>query len=100
MATLDAADAALSVSEQCRSCIATLKTAFSALSSANSKSQLEPGQVNAGLERFSLWVGNIGALHMPESPLSMESRLQEAKDVLSHVQELLRDLTEVSTERK
>ena len=44
-------------------------------------------------------MGNIGALHRPESSMSLESRLREANDVLTHIQELLDDLNEVAGER-
>jgi len=88
------------VLERCHSCIASLKAIRSVLSSSSSKSHLSPGQVNEELERLSLWMGNIGALHEPGSPLSMESRLREAQDVLSHIQKLLRDVDEVAGERK
>jgi hypothetical protein len=92
---------AASVSEQCRSTLATLNK----ISGAVCKLEDQPAQsrgnrVNEELERLSLWAGNIGALHRPESPLSIETRLREAPDVLAHIQELLEDLKEVSDERK
>ena len=89
-----------SVSEQCRACITTLKTIVSSLSDPDrQRSRVYHEQVNDELERFSLWMGNIGALHRPESSMSLESRLREANDVLTHILELLDDLNEVAGER-
>jgi len=89
-----------SVSEQCRACITTLKTIVSTLSNTNrQKGHIHHEQVNDELERFSLWVGNIGAIHSPESPMSLESRLCGANDIFTHVLELLNDLSEVTGER-
>jgi hypothetical protein len=62
--------------------------------------QLKSDEVTDELERFSLWIGNIGALHPPGSSLSVETRLREAKEILSHIQELLYELGEVTDERK
>ena len=89
-----------SVSKQCRDCIKTLKTIVSPPSDPDrQKSRVHHEQVNDELERFSLWMGNIGALHRPESSMSLESRLREANDVLTHILELLDDLNEVARER-
>lgn len=89
-----------SVSGQCRACITTLKTIVSTLSDPDrQKGRVRHEQVNDELERFSLWMGNIGALHLPESSMSLESRLHEANDVLTHILELLDDLNEVARER-
>jgi hypothetical protein len=44
-------------------------------------------------------MGNIGALHQPETSMSLESRLREANDVFTHILELLNDLNEVAGER-
>ncbi|KAF7509478.1 hypothetical protein GJ744_008041 [Endocarpon pusillum] len=88
-----------SVSGRCRACITTLKTIVSTLSDpARQKGRVHLEQVNDELERFSLWMGNIGALHLPESSMSLESRLREANDVLTHILELLDDLNEVARE--
>ncbi|KAI0419138.1 hypothetical protein F5X98DRAFT_82050 [Xylaria grammica] len=85
------------VSEQCQSCIATLKTVVSILSAPKGyKGQVRHGQVNDELERFCLWAGNIGALHAPKSPLSLESRLREANDVLVHMKEILGNVQEAA----
>jgi hypothetical protein len=89
-----------SVLEQCGACIATLKTIVSNLSQPDrQKGRVHHEQVNDELGRFSLWMGNIGALHRPESFMSLESRLREANDVLTHILELLNDLNEVAGER-
>lgn len=71
---------------------------MSALSNSEKKSHISQRDVNEELERLSLWVGNIGALHKSESPLSMESRLVEAQEILTHTQDLLGDLVEVTSE--
>ncbi len=88
------------VSEKCRTCITTLKTTVSTLSDPDrQKGRIHHEQINDELGRFSLWIGNIGALHLPESPMSLESRLREANDVLTHILELLDDLNEVAGAR-
>lgn len=77
----------------------TLKTIVSSLSDpGRQKSRVHHEQVNDELERFSLWMGNIGALHRPDSSMSLESRLREANDVLTHILELLDDLNEITGE--
>jgi hypothetical protein len=48
--------------------------------------------------RLSPWIRNIGALHQESSPLSLESRLREADDVLIHILGLLDNLSEVAGE--
>jgi hypothetical protein len=89
----------LSVSERCRSCIVNLQQAVSLLSRpARINERVKHTQVNEELERFVLFVGNIGALHDPESSMSIESRLQEANEVFIHFSTLLDDLKEASTE--
>jgi len=89
----------LSVSEQCRSCLSTLQKVTLILSKAHhTDGQVNHALVNEELDRFSLFVGNIGALHPPESSMSIESRLHEAHDVLTHIFGLLADLVEVAGE--
>ena len=51
-------------------------------------------------ERFGLWARNIGALHPPESKLSLDSRRQNAPEIQEWVSELLDDLTEALNDRK
>lgn len=88
-----------SISELCRSTLGTLKKISGAgwqLDESHGKSGVN--RINEELERLSLWAGNIGALHRPDSPLSIETRLREAPDVLAHIQELLEDLKEVTGE--
>ena len=88
-----------SASEQCRACITTLKTIVSILSDpVRQKGRIHHEQINDELDRFSLWMGNIGALHRPESSMSLELRLREANDVLIHTLELLDNLNEVAGE--
>ncbi|KAJ4350324.1 uncharacterized protein N0V89_008945 [Didymosphaeria variabile] len=89
----------LSVSEQCRSCLVTLQEVISVLSKpGNTNGHVKHAQINEELDRFSLFVGNIGALHRPESSMSIESRLHKANDVLTHILDLLADLNEVAAE--
>jgi hypothetical protein len=89
-----------SVAEHCRAGIITLRTIISILSNRNiQKDRVRQEQVNDELERFSLWTGNIGALHQSESLDSLESRLCEANDVLAYILALLDDLNEVAKER-
>ncbi|KAF2013043.1 hypothetical protein BU24DRAFT_453311 [Aaosphaeria arxii CBS 175.79] len=87
------------ISEQCHKMIVTLKAIVEGLSSPDNQGhRISSAQVSDELERFSLWVGNIGALHAPSSPLSLESRLAEAQEVLKHVFDLLDDMNEVAEE--
>ena len=89
----------LSVSELCRSCLISLQKIVSILSHPNhTDSRIKHDQVNEELERFTLFIGNIGALHQPESSMSIESRLNGANDVLTHIFNLLTDLNEATTE--
>jgi tetratricopeptide (TPR) repeat protein len=89
----------LSVSDQCRSCLATLQEVMSILSQPNHNDGfITHAQVSEELDRFSLFIGNIGALHRPDSSMSIESRLQEANDVLTHIVGLLTDLEEAAAE--
>ena len=89
----------VSTSDRCRTCITTLNTIITALSNPDRQNgQIHHDQVDDELTRFSLWMGNIGALHRPESAMSLESRLREADEVLIHIQELLENLNEVTGE--
>ncbi|KAF2130671.1 hypothetical protein P153DRAFT_338722 [Dothidotthia symphoricarpi CBS 119687] len=88
-----------SVSVYCRDCIHALKTIVLTLSDpSRPKGRISHERINDELEKFSLWMGNIGALHRPESPVSLESRLCDAGDVLTYVLELLDDLNIVTRE--
>ncbi|KAH7119991.1 hypothetical protein B0J11DRAFT_417644, partial [Dendryphion nanum] len=88
-----------SVSEQCRACITHLKNITSTLSDpSRQKYQMRLAQVNDELERFSLWVGSIGALQLPNSSMSLESRLRDANDILTHVIGLLDNMDELVQE--
>ena len=89
----------VSVAEQCRACITTLKSIISILSDPQRrKGPVQFEEVTDELERFSLWIGNIGALHPPASSMSLESRLREVEDVQTHILELLRDINDVAHE--
>jgi hypothetical protein len=87
----------LSVSDQCRSCLVTFQEIISILSQPDHlDGHVKYTQVSEELDRFSLFVGNIGALHQPESSMSIESRLREVEDVLTHILSLLADLIGVT----
>ncbi|KAH7389318.1 hypothetical protein DE146DRAFT_767511 [Phaeosphaeria sp. MPI-PUGE-AT-0046c] len=88
-----------SVSDQCRSCLITLQEVISILSKPDhNDGRVKHAHVSEDLDRFSLFVGNIGALQEPQSPMSIESRLQDANHVLTHILGLLADLEEVAAE--
>ena len=87
------------MSERCRACVRNLRDVISALSKPGTTDEhIKQAQVNEELDRFILFVGNIGGFHDPESPMSVESRLREAKDVLNHILCLLDDLNEAAEE--
>lgn len=84
-------------SSKCAACVSSLETAWSAFKRKDTaESRLLGDQSGDELERLSLWMGNIGVLHLPSSPLSLESRLKEAKDVLDHILELLDNVYEAA----
>lgn len=90
-----------SVSSQCRGCVVTLKNIISILSSPPKlQGRIYDENVINELERFSLWAGNIGALHEPKSPMSLETRLSEASDVLDYILESIYDLKLAAKERE
>jgi hypothetical protein len=90
-----------SVSEHCRASITALKSIISTLFDPDRQNgRVHHEQVSDELERLSLWMGNIGALHRPEHPMSLESRLREANDVLIHILELLDNLHNAAGERE
>lgn len=91
----------LSVSQQCQACVRPLRSIITTVTN-DGQTGCQPilEEANDHLERFSLWVGNIGALHSPESPLSLESRLSGENDILNHIKTLLDDLAEVTEERE
>lgn len=89
------------ISNQCRTCITLLNTIVSGFSGSDGHSdKAQQNRANDELARFSLWAGNIGSLHPPESSLSLESRLYAAGDVLAHIRELLDDLVEAARDRR
>ena len=90
---------ASSMSERCRACVRKLREVISALANPRSTNEhVKQAQVNEELDRFILFVGNIGGFHESESPLSVDSRLREAKDVLDHIFCLLDDVVEAAEE--
>jgi hypothetical protein len=84
----------------CSSCLKRLREIGLALAAPDrSKTpRVRQDQVNDELDRLSLWVGNTGALHQPESSLSLETRLRDAGDVLTHIRGLLEDIIEVANQ--
>lgn len=91
----------MTIAAQCHACIKIFKSIASCDTNlkklADAKLQ---DAVKDELDRFSLWIGNIGALHLPGSPLSLEKRLEDGQDLLKHASSLLEDLEEVLTERE
>lgn len=53
-----------------------------------------PEAVEDALDRFKLWTGNLGALHQPQSRMSLESRLADSLEVRNQICEQLSDLQE------
>lgn len=51
------------------------------------------------LERFTLWAGNMGAMHSRPSKLSLDQRLAPAPEVHELVCQLLDDLAEALDDR-
>lgn len=88
----------VSTSEQCRDCIETLQETALLLSRPENEnnSLVRREQIEDELARFSLWVGNIDALHRSESSMSLELRLHASYDVLAHVRQLLENLKEAA----
>ena len=90
-----------SISTQCTACITTLKSIISSLANLKHRQgKVSHERVSEELDRFILWAGNIGAMHVPESPLSLESRLCDEKEILTYILELLDDINETSSEGK
>ncbi|KAI1385762.1 uncharacterized protein F4822DRAFT_354088 [Hypoxylon trugodes] len=53
-----------------------------------------PGAIEDIIDRYSLWTGNLGALHSPKSKLSLDQRLTNAPEVRDQICEFLDDLQE------
>jgi hypothetical protein len=88
-------------SSKCAACVSSLKSACSAFKGKDTaEGRLLGDQSGDELERLGLWMGNIGVLHPPSSPLSLESRLKEAQDVLAHILELLDNVYEAAVDRR
>ncbi|KAF7673029.1 hypothetical protein GT037_008980 [Alternaria burnsii] len=86
-----------SISDHCRDCVKNLQRVISTLSQSDCRDDLiKKNEVNDDLDRLNLFIGDIGGLHSPESPMSVESRLSGAKDVLTHISSLLGDLNEAA----
>ena len=58
-----------------------------------------PLAVADALERFLLWAGNLGALRIPTSRLSLDYRLSEAEDLRDYIFRELDDLLETLHDR-
>ncbi|KAK3363768.1 hypothetical protein B0T25DRAFT_53590 [Lasiosphaeria hispida] len=66
---------------------------------------LSPAAITDALGRFSLWAGNMGAIHDPKRRLSLDYRLSEAAEIreqigrqLDEIVEALGDLTRIALE--
>lgn len=55
---------------------------------------LQSSVVSDYLDRFSLWAGNVGAMHSPHSPSSLDQQLLEAADILEQIKRQLDELIE------
>ncbi|KAJ4340558.1 hypothetical protein N0V95_007482 [Ascochyta clinopodiicola] len=89
----------MSASARRQSCIKILKSIRLAITDSGKQDSLTSReQVDEELGRMSLWIGNIGAMHAPSSPMSLESRLRDGQDILDHILTLLSDLHEVAGE--
>lgn len=85
------------ISGQCHACVASLQTIIGNSSESEDRNlKNTSARVVDELERFGLWMGNIGALHPPSSLLSLESRLREDREVLDHVGEVLGEVLDVA----
>lgn len=91
----------MTIAAQCHVCIRIFRTVTSSDTDVGGSTNTRlRNVVDDELERFSLWIGNIGALHPPGSPLSLESRLRDGQDLLDYASTLLDDLEEVANERE
>lgn len=88
-------------SGKCLDCISSFRAAIATLEERGDDKEhlLLIDKTRDELDRFTLWAGNIGALNVPTSPLSLEHRLRDAKDILTHILELLDDLQEATSDR-
>lgn len=50
--------------------------------------------------RFLLWTGNLGVMHKPEDPRSLNKRLLDAPEVASRVSDILGDLRDLLNQCK
>ncbi len=50
-------------------------------------------------ERFALWTGSLGALHLPKSKLSLDSRLSDAADIRNYIDGQLDEMIDAITSR-
>ncbi|KAI1657010.1 hypothetical protein F4813DRAFT_88267 [Daldinia decipiens] len=55
-------------------------------------SQVCPEAIEDALDRFLLWSGNLGALHLPENKLSLDYRVRAAPEIRDQICEFLDDL--------
>ena len=91
----------MTIAAQCHVCIKAFRIITSSGADDDRKTNRTlRNAVDNELERFSLWIGNIGALHPPESSLSLEMRLRDGPDLLNYASTLLEDLEEVVNERE
>lgn len=87
-------------SGKCLHCISSFRAAIATLKERGDGKEVHLiDKTRDELDRFTLWAGNIGALNVPTSPLSLEHRLRDAKDILTHIIELLDDLHEAASDR-
>lgn len=89
------------VASHCKACILAFRAAESALAShPHTASSIDLESINDEFDRFSLWTGNIGAMKDAAASLSMETRLREEPNILSHILKSLRQLQVATQERR
>ncbi|KAI0381384.1 hypothetical protein F5Y04DRAFT_255358 [Hypomontagnella monticulosa] len=93
-----------SISERSRNVKTSLIALKSQIETKNQDGHLpiRPETIDDILDRYLLWAGNLGALHLPTSRLSLDQRLlpnpeirDEICDFLDDLQEAIDDLTDI-----
>ncbi|KAI1389423.1 uncharacterized protein F4822DRAFT_199741 [Hypoxylon trugodes] len=87
MATDPGLDGEESISSKCHNLIRKLNDLIDLLKEkeATDGVVVTPTSVSDVLDRFSLWCGNLGALHKPTKKLSLDQRLADAPDVKDQI---------------
>ncbi|OTA88374.1 hypothetical protein M434DRAFT_80404, partial [Hypoxylon sp. CO27-5] len=85
-----------SISERSREVRKSLENLKSQIQKETREDQLliQPDVIEDILDRYSLWTGNLGALHEPTNRLSLDCRLSAAPEIRDQICEFLDDLQE------